>query len=165
MFMAPRLPRLRLVPRSVLLHVVRLVALLAWVGQTVIVAAPVLDANAAVNWAPHVESHGSPLHHAHTPNLCAACSAIALVGRPEPVRTPFPPVGRSSTAARAAAVDPVYRARRSAVCPRAPPMGESESTALSWRHSDPLILSRHASRTMAVRPPARGAGRHVRTAA
>jgi hypothetical protein len=151
--------------RSVLLHAIRLIALLAWAGQSAIVVAPIVDARAVGNAAPHIESHGSSPHQAHSPDVCAACTAIALVGRPEPVRTLPPSLPLAPAAVLRAIAGPLYVARRSDAHPRAPPVRVSEFDATSWHHSDSLIPTGHASRIMAVRPPARGAGHRTRAAA
>jgi hypothetical protein len=157
----PRLPRSL---HPVLRHVLRLVALLACVGQVGMVVAPYMDAHAGENMVVHVESHGSPLHHAHNPDLCPACAALALVGPPESGRIPLPEAYVRQIQPATVVARPAHYVFARAARPRAPPMWVSESRAPRSSPSGTLIPIIHASRTMAVRAPAERGGQRARAA-
>jgi hypothetical protein len=66
-----------------LTRLTRLAALLVWVAQLGIAAAPAADGRAGPSAAPHAEAYGTRVHYAHTPELCPACAAYALLGQSE----------------------------------------------------------------------------------
>src|ERR1051325_538411 len=125
-----QLPTRRSSLRPALNLAIRLLALFAWVGQLAVLGAPLLEASAGANTAPHVESHANPLHHAHNPDLCLACAAQALVGRPESGRST---IGEATvdhaTPSTATIVAPRSRPH-GASRPRAPPVWKLESRSL-----------------------------------
>jgi hypothetical protein len=152
-------------PARLLDGLFRLAALLAWVGQLAVLGAPLVEAGAGTNAAPHVESHGNPLHHAHTPELCPACAALALVGRPEWARSPLvEPTAVAERPADAPAIG-VSRSISDAARPRAPPMWKSEPDSFERFDSDSHTTNIHAFCTLAVRARDGRHGQCVRAAA
>jgi hypothetical protein len=159
----PVMPRPSRSLRALLERAFRLVALLAWVGQLAVVGAPLVEASAGTQRGPHVEAHTNPLHHAHNPDLCPACAALALVGRPEPARAPIAESARAyhepPTAHVAGASDHDSPAAR----PRAPPVCEADLR--SRMEIDSHTTTNDAFRILAVRAHAERRGLGERAAA
>jgi hypothetical protein len=161
---------MQLVPRSSTLRPIvalalRLVTLLAWVGQLAVLGAPLLEARAGTSTAPHVEAHTNPLHHAHNPDLCPACAAQALVGRPESGRAAIvETIVDHATPTIAPFV--ATRARRyPASRPRAPPVWMLESRSPMRFDVDSHTTTEHALRNLALRARPERVGHRARPAA
>ena len=137
----------------VVLRIFRLVALLAWVGQLAVVGASCVEALTDAAQATHVESHSDPLHHAHNPDLCPGCVALALVGIPAVGRPPIP--GTEGEHVQPDAASLAYGGGADALTarPRAPPVWESTTRSLPRLDSDSHTQPTHAIRTLAVRAP------------
>ena len=111
-------------PFRPLARLTRLAALIVWAAQLGLFGVSAADARAEARAAPHVEASGSPLHDAHTPDVCVACAAHALLGlsHSHVVRAPVPVISvaratRVPTAERRSS----YAAPVAAARPRAPP--------------------------------------------
>jgi hypothetical protein len=74
---------------------VRLLALLAGLGQLVMVFAATIESWRGPDASAHVEARGTQLHHAHNEATCPACIVQALHAKPERRQAP-PPVRRWS---------------------------------------------------------------------
>jgi hypothetical protein len=71
---------------------VRLLALLAGLGQLVMVLAGTIESWRGPDASAHVETRGTQLHHAHDEATCPACIVQSLHARPE--RISDPPLSR-----------------------------------------------------------------------
>ena len=158
-------PRPKRSVHPVLARIFRLAALLAWVGQLAVLGAPFVEASAGATTAPHVESHSNPLHHAHNPDLCPGCAAIALVGLPVAGRSPIP--DGAVVVSQPAREKPRHARDRltAAARPRAPPVRESVTRSFPRFQTDSHTLTTHAFRTLAVRAPGERGGHRAGAAA
>ena len=69
---------------------VRLLAVLAGLGQLVMVLAGTIESWRGPDASAHVETRGTQLHHAHDEATCPACIVQLLHARPErPVAAPL----------------------------------------------------------------------------
>src|SRR5215469_4569012 len=69
---------------------VRLLAVLAGLGQLVMVLAGTIESWRGPDASSHVETRGTQLHHAHDEATCPACVVQLLHARPERPSTPLP---------------------------------------------------------------------------
>jgi hypothetical protein len=76
---------------------VKLLAVLAGLGQLVMVLAGTIESWRGPDASAHVESRGTQLHHAHDESTCPACIVQALHANPERPSSPVP-VERMSVA-------------------------------------------------------------------
>jgi hypothetical protein len=137
--------------RALVERVYRLIALLAWVGQLAVGAAPLVEASAGATRGPHIEAHTNPLHHAHDPDICPACAAYALVAHLVPQQSPLGevPIARPAVPPHRA-VWPSTHASPAAL-PRAPPVRELDPR--SPTELDSHTMTTDAFRNLAVRAP------------
>ena len=113
----------RFSPSRPLARLTRLAALIVWAAQLGLLGVSVAEARAEASAAPHVEPYGTRLHYAHTPELCVACAAHALLGHADVARPPVPVIsGDRGTTAPTAARRPSHVLRVAVARPRAPPV-------------------------------------------
>ena len=79
---------------------VRLLAVLAGLGQLVMVLAGTIESWRGPDASAHIETGGTQLHHAHDEATCPACTVQSLHSKPEFAAAP-PPSRRPIMAPRA----------------------------------------------------------------
>lgn len=99
----------------------RLAALVVMVAQLALGLAVSAESWGGSDASPHVERHGTQLHHAHNEATCPACAAQSMHARVEPPLPPLPDAenGVPATVARADSRPPART--RTANGSRAPP--------------------------------------------
>jgi len=100
---------------------VRLLALLAGLGQLVMVLAGTIESWRGPDASSHVETRGTQLHHAHDEATCPACIVQSLHARPERAAVP-PPSRRQIVPPRAMLTWSVPTGAASTYTSRAPPV-------------------------------------------
>lgn len=100
---------------------VRLLAVLAGLGQLVMVFAGTIESWRGPDASSHVETRGTQLHHAHDEATCPACIVQSLHARPERASVP-PPSRRLIVLPRATLTWSVPTGAAPTYTSRAPPV-------------------------------------------
>ena len=100
---------------------VRFLALLAGLGQLVMVLAGTIESWRGPDASAHVETRGTQLHHAHDEASCPACIVQSLHARPERAAVP-PPSRRLIVLPSATAIWSVPTGAAPTYTSRAPPV-------------------------------------------
>ncbi len=97
-----------------------LLALLAGLGQMVMVLSGTIESWRGPDASAHVETRGTQLHHAHNEAFCPACVVQTLHAKPERPTSPLP--NRAPTVApRVASIRSAPTGTVTTNSPRAPP--------------------------------------------